>query len=145
MKITYLALLPTLALAASIPRDSRMEARAPEPVPQAATAVPSPQVGAVTTINPGTAANINPTTNPGVTGPFTPAKSPAAVANQVVSTVPASALTALQQACDDWSTDTGIVSNFLNIGAGTAAGTAFNGAANLAFLAEVDELNHKVR
>lgn len=48
----------------------------------------------------------------------------------------------MQAACDNWSADTGKVSNFQDTGKGLS-GSQFTAAANTAFLAEVDELTQK--
>lgn len=54
------------------------------------------------------------------------------------------AVAALQAAADNWSFDTGMVSNFQNTGKGLAGTAAnFQAAANVAYNAEVDELTHK--
>jgi hypothetical protein len=117
MKITTVILFPTIALAASIPNHVR--------------ALP-----------PG--AMVNPTTASGVFGPFTPARTAAAGATGAPTAVSNAVAQQLQQAADNWSADTGMVSNFLNLGKNTPAGTQFNSLGNTAFKAEVDELTWKV-
>ncbi|KAF2477523.1 uncharacterized protein BDR25DRAFT_364370, partial [Lindgomyces ingoldianus] len=49
----------------------------------------------------------------------------------------------LANAVANWQADTSMVSNFLNTGASIMNNVAFKQAANVAFNAEVDELNHK--
>lgn len=85
----------------------------------------------------------NAKTSKGTFGPFQPAKAPLSSATGAPATVSAQQAKTLQQACDNWTKDTGIVSNFQNLGKTTAAGTAFNSLANGAYVAEVDELTHK--
>lgn len=85
----------------------------------------------------------DPKTNQGVLGPFTPVRVPAPGATGAPKSVGASKDRTLQAAVDGWAADTGMVSNFLNIGNVTPKGQLFNSAANIAFAAEVDELTHK--
>jgi hypothetical protein len=88
--------------------------------------------------------SFNPATSKGTTGPFAPpARAPAANAVGAPTTIDAATAKALQAACDNWSADTGKVSGFQDAGAGLPAGKQFNAAANVGFLAEVDELTHK--
>jgi hypothetical protein len=75
----------------------------------------------------------NPKTSAGTTGPFTPAKKPSPSANGAPATVDAATAQKMQAACDSWTADTGMVSNFQNIGKGTAAGPRFNAAAKVAY------------
>lgn len=88
--------------------------------------------------------NFNPATSKGTVGPFAPpARVPAANAVGGPTTISAATARALQAACDNWSADTGKVSGFQDAGKGLPAGRQFNAAANVGFLAEVDELTHK--
>jgi hypothetical protein len=87
--------------------------------------------------------NFNPAKSNGDFGPFTPVRVPAPGATGAPKSVNAQQAKALQSASDNWSSDTGTVSHFQDIGKSTAAGQSFNSAANTAFLAEVDELTHK--
>jgi len=84
----------------------------------------------------------NPATSKGTFGPFKAVRVPARSATGGPTTLTASQAQQLQTACDNWSSDTGIVSNFQNLGK-TTNGQAFNSLANGAFNAEVDELTHK--
>jgi hypothetical protein len=88
--------------------------------------------------------NFNPATSKGILPPFAaPARVPAANAVGAPKTISASTAKALQAACDNWSADTGKVSGFQDAGKGLPVGVLFNAAANVGFLAEVDELTHK--
>ncbi|KAF2668377.1 hypothetical protein BT63DRAFT_456013 [Microthyrium microscopicum] len=85
----------------------------------------------------------DPKTSKGTFGPFTPAKKALKSATGAPATVDDDTAQALQTACDNWTADTGKVSNFQNIGSSTASGSQFTNAANIAYKAEVDELTHK--
>jgi hypothetical protein len=88
--------------------------------------------------------SFDPSTSKGTLPPFAaPARVPAANAVGAPTTISAATAKALQAACDSWSADTGKVSNFQDTGKGLPAGKQFNAAANVGFLAEVDELTHK--
>jgi hypothetical protein len=86
--------------------------------------------------------------NPGPNLPvplsFTPVSTAVPGTSTVAQVTNAQAKAALQAAADNWSFDTGMVSNFLNTGA-ALAGTASKeqAAANIGYNAEVDELAHK--
>jgi hypothetical protein len=87
--------------------------------------------------------SFDPATSKGTLPPFAaPARAPAANAVGAPTTISASTAKALQAACDSWSADTGKVSGFQDAGNGLA-GQQFKAAANVAFVAEVDELTHK--
>jgi hypothetical protein len=73
-----------------------------------------------------------------------PPTAPAASATGAPTLTDAQQATALSSACAAWVADTGIVSNFLNIGAGLVNDTSeFENQANIALQAEDDELLHK--
>jgi hypothetical protein len=86
--------------------------------------------------------NFNAATSNGDLGPFTPVSSPAAQATGGPQSASGAQAQALQAAADNWSFDTGMVSNFQNTGKGLS-GAQFNQAANVGYNAEVDELTHK--
>ncbi|KIW05507.1 uncharacterized protein PV09_03390 [Verruconis gallopava] len=87
--------------------------------------------------------NFDATTNKGTFGPFQPVSSalPAATGAPSAGSLDSSTAQAVQAACDNWSFNTAQVSNFLNTGH-SLNGTEFNQAANLAYNAEVNELQH---
>jgi hypothetical protein len=87
-------------------------------------------------------AAINPKTSKGNLGTFTPAKLPARQATGGPSSVSNAQAATISSACTNWIADTGIVTNFLNTGKGTAT-NQFNAAALKAFNAETDELTQK--
>jgi hypothetical protein len=87
-------------------------------------------------------AAINPKTSRGNLGTFTPAKLPARQATGGPTTVSSAQAATISKACTGWVADTGMVSNFLNIGKGTAS-NQFQAAALIAFNAETDELVQK--
>jgi hypothetical protein len=89
------------------------------------------------------ATSVNPATSTGVFGPFKAVRAPAASAQGAPTTVSSQKAQQLQQACSAWVQDTGMVSNFLNLGQGQPVQTLFQQMANVAFNAEVDELTHK--
>ncbi|KAF2668113.1 hypothetical protein BT63DRAFT_441612 [Microthyrium microscopicum] len=86
----------------------------------------------------------NPGPNLPVPTTFTPVSTAVPGATSAPKTTNAQAMAALQAAADNWSFDTGMVSNYLNTGKGLAANSAqFKNAANIGYNAEVDELTHK--
>jgi len=84
----------------------------------------------------------NAQTSKGTFGPFKAVRNPARSATGGPTSLTANQAQQLQTACDNWTKDTGIVSNFQDKGKGTN-GQAFNSLANGAYVAEVDELTHK--
>jgi len=84
----------------------------------------------------------NAATSRGTFGPFKAVRVPANSATGAPTTLTANQAQQLQTACDNWTSDTGTVSNFQNLGKSTN-GQAFNTLANGAYKAEVDELTHK--
>jgi hypothetical protein len=84
----------------------------------------------------------NAQTSKGTFGPFKAVRTPANSATGGPTSLTANQAQQLQTACDNWTKDTGIVSNFQDKGKGTN-GQAFKSLANGAFVAEVDELTHK--
>lgn len=87
--------------------------------------------------------NFDATSNTGTFGPFQPSSVAVAAATgaPAAGSLDASTVQAIQAACDNWSFDTAQVSNFLNTGH-SLTGNAFNQAANIAYNAEVNELQH---
>ncbi|KAF2416666.1 hypothetical protein EJ08DRAFT_666628 [Tothia fuscella] len=86
----------------------------------------------------------NPGPNIPVPTSFTPVSSALAGSTPAARVNNAQAKAALQAAADNWSFDTGMVSNFQNTGKSLANDAAgFQNAANVAYNAEVDELAHK--
>jgi hypothetical protein len=86
----------------------------------------------------------NPGPNIPVPTTFTPVSTALPGSTTAPKAMSPQAIAALQAAADNWSFDTGMVSNFQNTGkslAGTAA--KFQNAANIGYNAEVDELTHK--
>jgi hypothetical protein len=94
-------------------------------------------------INPNSNPNFNPSTSQGTFGPFIPAQRAANSATGGPNNVDVRSKQAMQLAISNWMTDTGIVSGFLNIGQQTNDNQAFQGIADGAFKAEVDELAQK--
>lgn len=86
----------------------------------------------------------NPGPNLPVPTSFTPVSAAVPGASTVAKVTSAQAKAALQAAADNWSFDTGMVSNNQNTGKGLANNAAaFQAQANIAYNAEVDELTHK--
>jgi hypothetical protein len=89
------------------------------------------------------ATSVDPATSTGVFGPFVAVRVPASGATGGPTSVSPQQAQQLQQACGAWVQDTGIVSNFLNLGQGQLVPNLFQQMAMQAFNAEVDELAHK--
>jgi hypothetical protein len=86
----------------------------------------------------------NPGPNIPVPTTFTPVSTALPGTTAAAKAVSQQAIAALQAAADNWSFDTGMVSNFQNVGKSLAANTAgFENAANIGYNSEVDELTHK--
>jgi len=83
-------------------------------------------------------------TNPGDLGPFTPVRVAAPGTARFNRRVSKQQAALLDAAASSWRADTTVVSNFLNVGGVAEQGDEFNAAAHSAFVAEVNELTHKV-
>lgn len=94
-------------------------------------------------INPNPNPNFDPSTSQGTLGPFIIPQAPSAAAVGGPASVDPRTAQAMQLAISNWQTDTGIVSLFQNQGPVTQDNTAFQGIADGAFKAEVDELSQK--
>jgi len=86
----------------------------------------------------------NPGPNIPVPTTFTPVSTAVPGATTAPKATSQQAIAALQAAADNWSFDTGMVSNFQNTGKGLAGNAAqFQNAANIGYNSEVNELTHK--
>ncbi|KAE9979132.1 hypothetical protein EG328_001073 [Venturia inaequalis] len=86
----------------------------------------------------------NPGPNLPVPTSFTPVSQAVPGASTAAKVTNQQAIAALQAAADNWSFDTGMVSNNQNTGKALAKNAAkFQAQANIAYNAEVDELTHK--
>ncbi|TID24914.1 hypothetical protein E2P81_ATG04021 [Venturia nashicola] len=86
----------------------------------------------------------NPGPNLPVPTSFTPASQAVPGTSTAAKVTNQQAIAALQAAADNWSFDTGMVSNNQNTGKALANNAAkFQAQANIAYNAEVDELTHK--
>jgi hypothetical protein len=88
-----------------------------------------------------TSQQFDPKTSNGTFGPFIPARAPSPLATGAPTTVSAQQAEDMENACNKWVQDTGVVSTFLNLGQ-VSIGT-FEAEAKLAFNAETNELMQK--